>query len=330
MRKVPATLITLLLVMAHSATAYGWGDTGHKTVGQIAQLRLANTNTLVRIRQILRPNETLASIATWADRVKTESRFGPQATHTDPDTQDFYRHTANRHNRGWHFVDLALGCGSYDSCTDFQKRSDIVNMIKLCIRRLRGDSIPANAPQLTPRNALRMLVHLVGDLHQPLHVGVGFVNVNGPNDKIVIESDPAAILQNDFPSDIGGNKLLINDEDSDNLHSFWDTDLVEEARGDQSILTFAQSLNITAPAGWNPQGNANTWAAQWATDTLAVSRDNAYDNAIRIKREVVVDDETKYLAVKADGYKSHNVQVVKQQLAKGGYRLARLLQAIFP
>ncbi|HEY0324058.1 MAG TPA: S1/P1 nuclease [Pyrinomonadaceae bacterium] len=326
MRKIAATLLTLMMLTGHSIPAFGWGDAGHKTVGQVAQLRLANTNTLVRIKQILMPGETLANIATWADRVKTESRFSPQATNPDPDTQDFYRRMVNQHNRGWHFVDLPLGCSSYNNCPQFQKKTDIVQMISLCIHKLRGD----NVPQLTPRNALRLLVHLVGDLHQPLHVGVGFINVNGPNDTIVIERDPATILQSDFPSDIGANKLLIKGEDSDNLHSFWDSDLVEEARGDQSIVEFAQSLNITPPSSWDSQGNAYTWAAQWATDTLRVSRDNAYDSTIRVKKEVVIDDETKYLIIKGNNYTSKNVLVVKQQLAKGGYRLAKLLQAIFP
>jgi hypothetical protein len=330
MRKPALTLIVFLLVFNLTTPAFGWGSTGHKTIGQIAQLRLANTNTLVRINNILRPGETLSSIATWADDVKDEENFNLQATNPDPDTQHFYRHLVNRNNRTWHFVDLPLGCSGYgdQACQRFTSRTDIVQLINLCIRRLRGDAIPNNAPQLTTRNALRMLVHLVGDLHQPLHVGVGFVNVDGPNGNIVFETDPSRILENDFPSDRGGNDLLITGEVSDNLHSFWDADLVNTAKGNQSLLQFSNSLNIAAPPAWNATGNAFTWAAQWAGDTLSISR-NAY-RTIEIQTEVIVDDRTKYTVTKGDQYTSQNVPVVRTQLAKGGYRLARLLQAIFP
>ena len=327
MRKISAALITLFLVLAHSIPAFGWGDTGHKTVGQIAQLRLANRpNTLAKIKQILRPGESLASIATWADTVKTENKFKPTAKHSDADTQNFFRNLKNQHNRSWHFVDLPLGCASYAACPNkFKSKTDVAQMINLSIRKLRGE----NVPQLTKRNALRLLVHLVGDIHQPVHVGVGFVNVNGANDKIVIERDPAAILANDYPSDNGANKLLIEDERSNNLHSFWDSDLVEEGRGEDSVLQFSQSLLSLPTTGWDSQGNILSWSAQWATDTLKVSGDDAYDT-IRITQEVIIDDDTKYSVTKGNNYKSNNVPVVKEQLAKGGYRLAKLLEAIFP
>ncbi len=331
MRRLAVNLIVFLIIFQLTTPVFGWGNTGHKTVGQIAQLRLANTNTMTRINQILRQGETLSSIATWADKVKNEDDFFPQATNPDSDTQHFYRQLVNKHNRNWHFVDLPLGCTSYmdQRCKKFTSKTDIVQLINICIRVLRGETLPPNMPRLRPRNALRMLVHLVGDLHQPLHVGVGFVNVDGPDDQIVFETDPVKILNNDFPSDIGGNKLLITGEVSDNLHSFWDSDLVDSAMGNQTILKFSQSLNTLATPAWDPTGNPNTWAAQWARDTLRVSEQNAYDT-IKIKREVVIDDKTKYTVDKGANYNDQNTPIVKQQLAKGGYRLAKLLQAIFP
>lgn len=332
MRRLAVNLIVFLVVFQLTTPAFGWGNNGHKTVGRIADLRLANTTTMTKIKAILRPGETLSSIATWADNVKNEDRFSTSATNQDPDTQDFYRHLVNKHNREWHFVDLPLGCSGYTDqrCKKFTSRTDIVQLINLCIRRLRGEVISSNAPQLTKRNALRLLVHLVGDLHQPLHVGVGFVNVDGPNGKIVFERDPDTILENDFPSDRGGNSLLIKGEDSDNLHSFWDSDLVEDAKGNQTLFEFAESLNTLPTAAWDPAGNPNTWAAQWAKDTLSVSGVNAYDNTIKIKKEVIIDDKTKYTTDKGSDYAKQNKPIVRQQLAKGGYRLAKLLQAIFP
>lgn len=330
MRKTAAMVINFLLILSASSPAFGWGDKGHRTVGQIAQLRLANTNALNRINQILRPGETLSTIATWADRVKNEKSFSSTAVHADPDTQHFFRRMANQPNRRWHFVNLPLDCLSYTdlACKSFTSSSDIVHMINLSIKKLRG----GNVPQMTQRNALRLLVHLIGDLHQPLHVGVGFINVDDENNQIIIERNPNRVRDNDFPSDLGGNKLLITGADSDNLHSFWDTDLVEEASNNQTVFQFALNLNglISAAPPWGGQGNPYNWAPQWASDTLRVSDNHAYDNSIRITKVVIIDDEPKYRALRGSTYSAENTPVVREQLAKGGYRLAKLLQAIFP
>jgi len=333
MRRLALNVIVFLIVFQLTTPAFGWGNNGHKTVGRVAELRLANKpTTMAKINEILRHGETLSSIATWADKVKNEDNFFVGATNPDSDTQHFYNQLVNKHNRNWHFVDLPLGCTSYVDlrCKKFTSKTDIVQLINICIRVLRGQTVAANLPRLNRRNALRMLVHLVGDLHQPLHVGVGFVNVDGPDGEIVIAREPDEILNNDFPSDMGGNKLLIKDEVSDNLHSFWDADLVDIARGNQNISQFSQSLNSLATPAWDPTGNPTTWAAQWATDTLGVSKKNAYDDTIKILKEVVIDDKTKYVTEKGPNYKDQNVDIVKEQLAKGGYRLAKLLQAIFP
>lgn len=332
MRRLVLNLIVVLIVFQLTTPAFGWGNTGHKTVGQVAQLRITNPNTLAKIKGILRQHESLSSIATWADTVKNEKNF-PGGTNADSDTRNFYSFVVNKHNRDWHFVDLPLGCSSYSDqdCKAFTSKTDIVQMINLCVRVLRGQAVSGNSPKLNQRNALRLLVHLVGDLHQPLHVGVGFVNVDGPNGKIVFENDPKDILENDLKSqsDIGGNKLLIKGEESDNLHSFWDADLVDSAMGEQTLLQFSQSLNDLGTSDWDTTGGLNTWAAQWAGDTLLISKQNAY-KTIRIKYEVVVDEKTKYVVSKGGNYADQNVDVVKTQLAKGGYRLARLLEAIFP
>lgn len=326
MKRFAALLLTSLLMLAPATPTFAWGDRGHRTVGHIAQLHLNNTNTLTRINQILRSGETLASIATWADSVKRKT-FGPGAKHPDSDTQHFLRQAANRSNRKWHFVDLPLNCAGYNACNDFTSSTDIVHMINLCITKLQG----GNVPQFTRRNALRMLVHLVGDLHQPLHVGVGFINVEGADGTIQIVRDPAQIRLFDFPHDVGGNKLLITDAVSSNLHSYWDGDLVEDVRVNRTIPTFATALKNEVPPqpAWSATGAVKTWAAQWAGDSLRVSDAQVY-NSIAIVNEVLIDDEPAYNVTRDANYGTNNQPIVKEQLAKGGFRLARLLQAIFP
>jgi hypothetical protein len=326
--KIPLILLTLIALLV--TPAFGWGGKGHQTVGRIAQLHLANTNTSTRIRQILRQNETLASISTWADTVK-DVEVSADATSADADTQHFLRNLSNRGNRNWHFVDMPLDCQSYNAqnCAAFTSNRDIVHVINLCIRKLQG----GNVPNLTNRNALRMLVHLVGDLHQPLHVGVGFIDENEDNGTIQIIRNPATVISRHLEDkhDLGGNRLLFSENTRDNLHSLWDSKLVSDVSDNQSVSAFAADLKTDIPPenSWNATGAANTWAAQWATDSIGVSRTRAYDT-IGIRREIFFDEKPFYIITSSDNYRRNNEPVVKAQLAKGGFRLARLLRAILP
>ena len=91
-------LLALLLFLASAEAAFAWGDDGHQTVGKIAALRI-KPRTAQKIAQILKPGETLASIATWADTVK--ERVGK--SDPDPDTNSFLQDVVhNEKNREWH------------------------------------------------------------------------------------------------------------------------------------------------------------------------------------------------------------------------------------
>lgn len=345
MKRWFSLLIVLSLILSAPAPALAWGPDGHKAVGRIADQFLRDhnaTNTLNRIRQILRQNESLSGVSIWADIIKG-LQTGPNVTNTDSDTQAFLRDPRNKNHRDWHFVDIPLDCEGYDACSvapiKFNNASDLVQMINVCVSALRSNA--AN-PRLSKRNALRMLVHLLGDLHQPLHVGSGFINPNGPEDAIVFATDPAFIKQNGLNHDQGGNMLLIEPARRDRLHGFWDGDLVKALIGNQTPALFADSLKNSVAvneANWNGQGNFRTWANQWASDSIKLSRNHAYDipnGGVRIvdsfnSQEVVVEAEAVRFGVElADGYKDKNKEIVRVQLVKGGYRLAKLLEAIFP
>ena len=174
------------------------------------------SRTAQQIARILKPGETLANISTWADTVK--ERIGK--TDPDPDTNAFLQDILhNEKNREWHYVNLPLDCRNYQTCNGFTPDNDIVHMLNVSIRTLQGHPDPDHP--LSKRNALKLLVHLMGDIHQPLHVGTGYVDVNGPNHTIVIVRDPAVVKRRQLPNDKGGNDLVI-DHDRQNLHGFWD------------------------------------------------------------------------------------------------------------
>ncbi len=341
MRKFTSTLVSLLLAISCANPVLAWGDAGHEAVGKVASLRI-KPRTAERLAQILKPGDTLANISTWADTVK--DRMG--TSDPDADTHAFLQDLAhNARNREWHFVDLPLGCASYQTCHGFTPDHDIVHLINICIRTLQGHPDP-NQP-LSQRNALRLLAHLIGDLHQPLHVGVGFIDVNGPNGTILLVRDPEMIREGNLPHDRGGNQLII-DNDRKKLHGFWDFDLVRALMKATSTQTSDQlgiflRKSVTPAPDWQPNGPVETWASAWATESLLLSRNHAY-RSVRVVRqrtipvlrdgEPLIRDgkpvmETVYDITRPPNYAVVNRNNARRQIAKAGFRLAKLLDAIY-
>jgi hypothetical protein len=342
MKRIVALVLGAIVFLAPVGSIFAWGDDGHQTVGKIASLRIKK-KTSERIAQILKPGETLSNIATWADTVK--ERVGK--TDPDADTNAFLQDVAhNEKNREWHYDDLPLDCKNYQTCTAFAPDNDIVHMLNICIRTLQGHPDP-NHP-LSQRNALKLLVHFLGDIHQPLHVGCGYIDVNGPGGTMVIARDPIAIKQKNLPSDNGANQLII-DKDKKKLHGFWDFDLVTSLMlqtDKQTSDTLGLFLRETVPAksDWNPRGAVSTWATQWANDSLRQSRDHTYKSvSITGQRTITVTNrkgepvmregkplnEVVWDISRPSNYEALNRELVRLQLAKAGYRLARLLDAIY-
>lgn len=341
MKKCLALFVSVTLIVSCAVNTFAWGNKGHETVGKIASLRI-KPNTAQRLAKILKPGDTLANMSTWADVVKDRMN----TTDPDPDTNAFLQDLAhNERNRDWHFVNLPLGCANYQTCHGFTPDHDIVHLINICIRTLQGRPDP-NQP-LSERNALRLLIHFIGDLHQPLHVGVGYIDANGPDNTILLVKDPEIIRQRRLPNDRGGNQLII-DSDRKNLHSFWDFDLVESLMVATNKPTSDQlgrflRQTVTPRQDWQPQGSIDTWAAAWATDSLRLSRDQTY-RSVRIVRQrtipVLRDGQplirdgkpvmqTVYDITRPNSYKVVNRENVRRQLAKAGFRLAKLLDAIY-
>lgn len=341
MKKAVAILICALILFAPVTSVFAWGGDGHQTVGRIAALRI-KPRTARKIGEILKPGETLANISTWADAVK--ERVGK--TDPDPDTNEFLQDIAhNEKNREWHYVDLPLNCRSYQTCNGFTVENDVVHMLNVCIRTLQGH--PSSAHPLSKRNALKLLVHFLGDIHQPLHVGAGYIDVNGPNGTIAIIRDPVVIRRKHLPHDKGGNDLVI-DNNRQNLHGFWDFVLVKSLMtftGEQTSDTLGEFLkqSVKPGPGWNSRGPVSTWAAQWATDALQLSRNHTYKSVAIVGQRTIpilsggqplVRDgqpvtQTVYDITLPANYETVNREVVRHQLAKAGFRLAKLLDAIY-
>jgi hypothetical protein len=341
MKKLSAIFLSAL-ILASSTSVFGWGDNGHQTVGKIASLRI-KPHTAQRIAQILKPGETLANIASWADTMK--ERMGKPDP--DPDTNEFLMDLVhNEKNREWHYDDLPLNCKSYQACPDFTPDNDVVHMLNISIRTLQGHPDP-NHP-LSQRNALKLIVHFLGDMHQPLHIGCGYIDHNPITGKFFIQRDPFTIKRKSLPSDNGANQLVIDGEKK-KLHGYWDFDLVTllmdttHKQNPEDLGLFLKTT-VRPQASWNPRGPVSGWAAQFANDTLRQSRDHTYlgltitgqrtiNVTTRDGKPVMKDGkqvtDIVYDITRPANYESLNRELVRQQLAKGGYRLARLLDEIF-
>ncbi len=267
------TALFALLIFS-SAQLLAWGPKGHQIVGDIARNHLTDT-ARQNITQLL-GNDDLAAIANWADEVRK-------------DRPESY---------GWHFVDIpkdAAGFSEERDCyqpdekhptTKYDHHNCVVDRISM-FRQVVADR---NATQQDRVEALKYLVHFVGDLHQPLHA-IG--EARGGNDIHVVE----------FGSRDCGPRPC-------NFHYEWDSGLLEHTgRSEHDYVTYLEQ-QITANH-WQPLAAGTP--EDWANQSQAVARKVWLNNGDAV-------DEAYYKA---------NIGIVDRQLALAGLRLAGILNSIF-
>lgn len=208
MRK-PALSGFIAASLCLSSPAHAWGPIGHRITGAIAD---ENLSGLARARvRLLLGNEDLAQAATWPD----DMRSAP-----DP----FWQKTASP----WHYVTVK---GVDYQTSDAPPAGDAVTALAHFSAVLRD---PKASPD-EQRMALRFVVHIVGDLHQPLHAGAG--------------------------DDRGGNTVSVSwFGKPTNLHSVWDSALIEQRGLSYSEYAHWLSRAITPQEviAWN-QTDPNVW-----------------------------------------------------------------------
>ncbi|WP_020651474.1 S1/P1 nuclease [Massilia niastensis] len=335
-----------------SFDAMAWGRDGHRAVGAIADKLLKGSNAQKQIAALLQPGETLASIANWADCVK--------GTYCGPQTQEMIDYVAGNPRHGeYHYTDVPFQLDRYHDHGVGTFDVDIVQTLKQCIAVLQGKTDPAlNPHKFTKRQALILLTHFAGDIHQPLHVGAAFVSKDG---KFVVPKTHAEVDEATIFDSRGGNNLLLDDQKLLELaaglippgdpvpvkegvpksltkpfHSYWDSTTVDYAFRRIQARTpeqFAQAALDSKPHVARAQGDVMTWPYQWADDALVVSK-LAYADVVpgKLTPQVSKKGETYYtfaLEVPAN-YPVPSSAIAKTQLIKGGYNLAAMLAAIWP
>jgi len=332
LRILGMTAVLPLLV----GNVFAWGVEGHKAIAEIARGRL-NIKARAAVSELL-GNDDLAAVAVWADEARSAVfHKGPLAS--DPEAHHF--NEAFPHNQNWHFVNLPLGL-AYDPNGLFSSKDDVVHAINRCVAVLEGRS-----EELSRELALKLLIHFVGDLHQPLHAASGYYDLSDLEMPKLV-TDPARV--NISTSDRGANDLHFGR--SEELHAYWDDTLVEMQGAGRDYLALAvriagrpegvvrasdelivPTLNFVAThdAGswsWQTPGDYHGWAAAWATESSAAAR-AAYEGITFGKATLGRSGQLMRIEIRLpDGYAERSEPVVAERLHRAGARLAELLNRI--
>jgi hypothetical protein len=177
---------------------------------------------------------------------------------------------------------------------------------------------------MTKAEALRWLVHLVGDIHQPLHVGCGFYRFE-PDGKVVLMSEPDEAAGH--PHDRGGN--LLRHEGSRGLHGYWDVNLVEAIDPSPNNGQLEAMLRSAARTRrWKTSGPRGGWAAKWAADAAQEAR-RAYQNIEFLGAQFDQTGALTNINVRLPAnYQVDQAARAKTQLAKSAFHLAELLNRL--
>ena len=314
--KTKSLILALLLT---SVPALAWDVPGHFIVAKIAYDYLnpharAKVDSLSAKLHLEGHTYNAVNIAGWADQIKR----------ANPDEESLAGHF-----KKWHFIDLSLNPGGPDlighppTLTD--KDGTVVEGLKLC-EAVIGDSQKKNGIVPNETVALALIIHLVGDLHQPLHCTTNYFNTP----------------QNAHKDDGGGNSVKVTNfkDKYAELHQFWDEAYKMNFNPDKET--------VEADPDWDPFSITPTskelidLEAEVLAEkrTIAVNLDGDYYKAwaletheIGIKQaygELGSDEYNKLAVTIKESYEEKAKKVARRQMCLAGLRLAAVLNKLYP
>jgi hypothetical protein len=191
--RFPAICLALLATLLASAPALAWSALGHRLVGALAERHLSPAAE-AQVKRLLagEANPTLAGVADWADRLR------------DLDPERFKATAA------WHYVNTPPGAGcDYVPPRDCPDGQCVIGAIEAQRRILADRTQPLEAR----RDALKFIVHFVGDIHQPMHA-------NNRDDRGGNQYQVS--LRTDLQPEAYARKHYVDGVMGTNLHSIWD------------------------------------------------------------------------------------------------------------
>lgn len=259
-------LAILVAVLFACSRLHAWGGEGHQVVALIAEDRLTDA-AKKQIHELLGNDADIsdAEVANWADELRRTRR------ETAP----------------WHYVNIPLDAKGFDEKRDGHDGKNVIDKVAEFEKILEDDT----KPKADREEALKFLVHLIGDLHQPLHC-------SNRDDK-------------------GGNGYpvhFLKRKTATDLHAVWDTDLLRQYVGKTRIADYAGELSKSIT-----KEQARGWSAgepvDWANETFGVAVKDVYPDFPKDAEDPKVD---------ADDVKAKR-PIIEKQLMRAGVRLATVL-----
>lgn len=266
--------LACLLVALGAPSLEGWGPQGHRLVALVAANHLSPAAR--KGVQALLGDESLDGVAVWADDIRDD------LAQTSP----------------WHFVNIPIDGARYDRDRDCPRQPGVAagsrgDAWRDCV----VDRIRYNEERLANRRvdradraiALKFLVHLIGDLHQPFHA-LGLER-GGNGIRVSVFGSPNC----GYPD---GTRFPCN------LHSLWDSELIAHRRLNDRAYAAELERQISARR-WRASGSA----AEWAMESHALAK------AALLPERGEANEAY---------YRTH-IAKVDERLALGGLRLARAI-----
>ena len=253
-----------------------WSPAGHEIIGEIAYQNLtpkakAKCVALLHTLDSIYPKSNFSKANVWADQLKQRGIV-----------------IFNQ----WHYIDLPYSADGTE--VQSPQKQNLVTVIQQSKEIIMGKKTNRFEKALF----LRMLLHFVGDAHQPLHCINRFSKQYPQGDR-------------------GGNLFVIQHAHANNLHQLWDrgVDVFPKALSHNQRMAFAQQIQNEYPKqkllGQINQLNPH----QWCQESYQLAKDIVY--------------RTPEKKAPSDAYYAKAQPIVKQQLALAGYRLAAVLNEIF-
>ena len=268
-------LLLLLLVFTLPAPLRAWGALGHKTIAWIAQDRLS-PRARSAVRELLGQDRGSPSVSTWADGI----------VHERPETAP------------WHYLNLDVrsGEGPFDLEAACHQQDGLVDQIEKDMRILREPFAKKSAR----REALKFLVHFVGDLHQPLHCADD--HDRGGNEKW-------------FKIPGSGGRIR---EAWVSLHGYWDDLLGIYKNSSPRELSRELETGVSAEDEVNWTGGT---PGQWAYESFLIAQNQIYDGM----PPGPLPKNRWGRGLPAEYKNGKMKRLIEQQLQKAGIRLSYLL-----
>jgi hypothetical protein len=313
------SLLAMLIAAIAVPSAFSWGCTGHQIIAVIAEKHL-NPHARAMVMQILAASPVDPDLRRFCGNSGFDA-FLDSSTWAD-DERSVEPRTA-----GWHFIDIPRGAPKRDIAQYCPPEVGCVTRaITDQLAVLRDSSASAQARA----NALRYVIHFVGDLHQPLHTTTN--DDRGGNCVPVAFFDRAAVETNPAKEDFRPN-----------LHGVWDTDIVEHYAHGRTAQQIGDELDRKFTAQISAWQSRPVDLAAWAWEGHEVAENVVYGDlptkvAVEKPQEVNTCADDDHISARmlklneriGDDYEHAAEAAVQEQLAKAGARLAAVLNSVWP